>query len=588
MVEIRYGAKNPSLVAKDKEKERTVAFVVARLNSSRFAAKHLRTIGDRSLLSWTLDHISQSRQIDEIVVATVAEASNEPLRGFSMQKGVSCFWFEGDVNHVTERLRRAAETFNADICVLVSGDCPLMHAPAIDYMIHGLKNAPQADFVRVLSDARNNPSALEGVVVARRRAWQLADDIADRPELKEHQFPVIGLRPELFQSIDLSFPEFLCMPRHRLSVDTWADLEFMNRVYAELSLRGKPFELPEVVRLLDEIPGLKEINAHVHQRKLVENIKSVLFIVDTGKAFGFGHLMRSLELALQIVEQLGWSVSFVVDDEKAAHLIEAHGLRVFWGAFARPERNNPGNADTFRLEKILADFDLLVLDVFDQRGPEPGWRLKMSVNIPTVVVENLQSWADEADLIVLPNLLGKEKQLAGDPASVLRDPMGNSSRVRVVGGSDYLILRRSIRQAKNGHAKDIDLLVYLQDGALKKEIADFTDKHMIKAEFLNGFNPQFPDLLARSKLYLSPFGISFNEALALKTLPICWPDSKAHYTDAVRFYRELDIPPYVVNSTAELADAILPLLQLETCCSVSVKDGTSVIVEEMARLVKAA
>ena len=570
------------------KKERSVAFIVARLSSSRFSAKQLRTIGNRSLLDWILDRLSQSRQIDEIVIATVAETPNEPLREFADQKGIACFWFEGQVDHVTTRLRRAAETYDADICILVSGDCPLVHAPAIDQMISELKKTPHAAVVRIVDDANNNPTALEGVSVARLGAWQLADDLSDRPELKEHQFPVIGRHPDLFPAVDLKLGDDLYMPRHRLSVDTWADLEFMNRIHDTLVGRGQQFDLPQSVKLLEELPGLKKINGHVLQRGLVEDTRRVLFIVDAGKEFGYGHLMRSLELALQIVELRGWPVSFVIDDEQAESIVREHGLRTIWGAFARPEIKRKNQFGTFRLEKILVDFDLLVLDIFDQRGPEPGWRLKASVAVPTMIMENVQPWAYEADLIVLPNLMGEKHINHENPIDDSSGLKLNDRAARIVGGQQYLIIRRSIRQAKNGHHKDIDLLVYLHDDALKNDIAAFADKQMLKSEILNDFNSGFPNLLARSKLFLSGFGISFNEALALGTLPICWPDSEAHRRDAVRFYGELSLPEYIVNSTAELADLTSPIMQSEVCCSVSVEDGTPRIIDELTRLVKAA
>ena len=568
--------------------ERAVAFVVVRLSSSRFPAKQLNAIGDRPLLRWVVDNLRKCRELDDIVIATAAEPCNQPLRQFARNSGIDCFWYQGQVDHVTTRLRRAAEAYTADICVLISGDCPLVYAPAIDKMVHELKISPDADIVRVNPDEMNRPAALQGVMVARRRAWQLADDLADRPELKEHQFPIIGLQPELFRAIDLTLSGSLYMAPHRLSMDTWADLEFLNQVHDTLVHRGNCFELPEVVRLLQERPDLKRINGHVHQRELEEDIKRVLFIIDAGKDYGYGHLMRSLELALQIVERLGWPVSFVIDDEKAISLVEAHGLRAFWGAFARPERNGQNHTGPLQLEEILPDFDLLVLDIFDQRGPHPGWRSKMNSEIPTMVLENLLPWANEADLIVLPNYMGKNKVIADNQLSGSKGERYHDRSVRIVGGPDYLILRRSIRQAKNGHSKDIDLLVYLHDEALKNDIAVFADKHPLKTEILNGYNPRFSELLARSKLFLSGFGVSFNEALALKTLPICWPDSEAHRTDAVSFYRELNMPAHVVNSTSELASLILPMLQTEVRCPVSVEDGTPGIVEELTRLVNAA
>ena len=255
----------------------------------RLPAKHLRPIGDRPMLQWVVDRLRNSRELDEIVLATVAEPENRPFTGcLQLKNGMACFWYEGEVDHVTTRLRRAAEAFDADVCVLVSGDCPLIHATAIDQLIRSLKDSPDADTVRFLPDTHGQPAALQGIITSRKKAWQRADDLADRPELKEHQFPVIGMRPELFKSVNVTLPESICMPHHRLSVDTLADLAFMNALHADLDKRGLPFDLPHVVGLLKDRPELKAINAHVHQCRLVEDKKKVLFVVDAGGKYGFG------------------------------------------------------------------------------------------------------------------------------------------------------------------------------------------------------------------------------------------------------------------------------------------------------------
>ena len=290
--------------------EKSVAFIVVRLSSSRLPAKHMRLIGDRPMLQWVVDHLHRCEELDEIVLATVAEPENLPLKDFAVNNDIAFYWYEGEVDHVTTRLRRAAETFDADICVLASGDCPLIYAPAIDQIIRSLRNNPDADTVKLPPGSNGQSSALQGIVANRKKAWQWADDLADRPELKEHQFPVIGLRPELFHVVDVRLSEFLYMPHHRLSVDTLADLAFMNELYDALRKRNLPFRLPDVVALLKERPDLKAINDHVHQRRLVETIKKVLFIVDAGGIYGFGHLTRCMELARQTYRASGVADSF--------------------------------------------------------------------------------------------------------------------------------------------------------------------------------------------------------------------------------------------------------------------------------------
>ena len=69
------------------KKERIVAFIVARLSSSRFPGKQLREISGRKLLEWSLIELQKSEKIDKIVLATASEKENIPLRDFAEEHG---------------------------------------------------------------------------------------------------------------------------------------------------------------------------------------------------------------------------------------------------------------------------------------------------------------------------------------------------------------------------------------------------------------------------------------------------------------------------------------------------------------------
>jgi len=536
------------------------------------------------MLQWVVDQLRRCADLDEVVLATVAEAENRPLQEFAEKNGIASFWYEGAVDHVTTRLRRAAEVYHADICILVSGDCPLVHAPAIDQMIRSLKENPDADTVRLPADAHGRPPALQGIVVGRKKAWQLADDLADRPELKEHQFPVIGLRPELFHPVDVTLPESLYMPHHRLSVDTLADLDFMNAIYDVLDKQHLPFHLPHVVALLKERPDLKQVNAHVHQRRLVEDVQKVLFVVDAGSRYGFGHLTRCLELARQTTERLGWPTHFLVDDHLAQAIIDKSGCKTNWGAFGRPANLN-SDQKTSPIETVFSAYDLLIFDIFDQRGPECGWRSKLSRAIKCVVIENLQPWTREADMIVLPNLLNKyasglslQEPLAGSDTTKTMGP-------KVVGGAPYVILRNEIqRLAAHPPEKEIDVLVYLHDRKQRETIKRIVLGLGLTCKVMGSFESGFAGNLARARVFISGFGVSFNEAVALETLPVCWPDSDAHRDDAKRFYRHLGMAPLIIESAAAIEKMILPLLKDSTLKPKPIQDGTPNIVAEIAAI----
>jgi spore coat polysaccharide biosynthesis protein SpsF len=533
-----------------------------------------------------IDRLKQSHEMDSIVLATVNEAANTPLKAFARQHGIDCFWYAGHVDHVTTRLRRAAEAYLADICVLVSADCPLIHAPAIDRIVSIMRQHPEADTARFPADLSQRQIALQGIVANRIRAWQLADDLADKPELKEHQFPLIGLRPELFKPVDIHLDRSLYMTPHRLSVDTLADLDFMNAIYDELTDQGLEFALPEVVRLLNDRPDLKLINAHVHQRRLVENTRNVLFAIDAGGRFGYGHLMRSMELARQITERLGWPVHFLMDDAAARTKLETLGYWTHWGAVGRQARLE-GDQQTLLPANFFNAYDLLVFDIFDQRGLDPDWRASLGPTIRCVSIENMQPWSRDADLIVFPNVLGEPTSAAPTGiAGNAREP-ATTSGPRIVGGNQYIVLRDEIRMlSRDLPPKSIDVLVYLHERQLGESLGAALAPMNINTRIVHGFVDNFSNDLARARVFVSAFGISFNEALAVGALPVCWPDSDAHRMDARRFYDHLHMTPLIVESVEETVRCIQSVLAGTIHSPPLIEDGTPNIVGEIARLVQ--
>ena len=567
---------------KGMSKERAVAFVVVRLSSSRLPGKQFRLIGDRSILQWIIDELRTCKESDQIVIATVAEKENEPLRDFAREQDLSCFWYEGEVDHVTTRLRKAAEEFNADICVLVSGDCPLIHGPSIDHLIREARQHHDANVIKVEKDDQGNLPALEGIGVARKKAWQRADDLSDRPELKEHQFPIIGKRPDLFKTHICRLSKDLYNPfHHRLSVDTWADLEFMNAIYDSLHAVNRPFSLPAALDLLKKNPSLLEINRHVHQMGVGEERKRVLMVVDAGNGYGYGHLMRSRELAMQITERLGWPVAFSVEDEKAKDLLKEAGIRTVNGAlrdeFKVLGKSDGENSFEFPVSDLLSAFDLIILDVYHKRDFRSGWREMFPRNSRVVVLDHLGDWTKEADMVVIPGVT--YGNLTGT---------GEEELPRLIAGKEYVILRREIRRLRQRHTKkDIDLLAYLYSADQKKEVRKLAHKNGFKVHVVEGFESNFPALLATSRIFLSGFGYSFYEALALGAYPITLPLSDTHRTDAAKFYDRLGLPSGVLDSVGELGKALNGLAQQKMQIEIpAIEDGTPRIVEEIVSLLK--
>ncbi len=301
--------------------ERVVAFIVARLSSSRLPNKHLKSIGDRRMIDWTIHFIKQVGYLDDIVIATVNEEDNKPLIDVAKEHGVKLFWYEGDVNDVVGRLTEAAIEFKADIPILVSGDCPLIWPDAVKKRIEMISEDKELDYVGFCKKNGRYPIH-SSVGVYRRKCWELADRLSDKPNLREHHFPIAGLRSDLFKAGCIECEDIFYKVSHRISVDTIADLEFMNAIFYELESKGKVFNLRNVVELLIEKPELMNINSDVHQIRIDEVPKKALFLVEnrenleifvhlayelTKKGVGVRFFSRNLEL-LKTIERKGFGV----------------------------------------------------------------------------------------------------------------------------------------------------------------------------------------------------------------------------------------------------------------------------------------
>jgi len=350
-------------MGRDVVQERCVAFVVVRLNSSRFQQKQLQYIGDRRIIDWTLEAVKASQAIDEVVIATVDEAANHPLTAVAEQHQVSMFWYQGATDDVVGRLRQAAEQYQADICVMVSGDCPLLDAATIDQVVAALRESSAAEVVKLsappLSEADVEPSVanvplLEGVLVSRISAWRRGDALSLSAAQREHQFPIFYQQPAQFQFLSVPLSTAVCGPKQRLSVDTPADLAFMRAVWQALIATQRTFSLPAAIALLREQPQLRAINAHVHQRQLEESGYRVL-LQSTGE-LAPKVLQQHLAVAHDLVERCGWVVTLLVDERSVLEQLKGSRVGICWGG---------GVEEGVPPEPVMSDYHLVVRVALD-------------------------------------------------------------------------------------------------------------------------------------------------------------------------------------------------------------------------------
>lgn len=302
-------------------RENIVAFVVVRLSSSRLPKKQLRNIGNKRLIDWTLESLKKSKFIDKIVITSTADSVNAQLVEVAKEHDVEVFFYQGDENDVVGRLTYAAKLFDANIPVLISGDCPLICIHTIDKMIQKILEEPHLDTVGIChKDGKT--CILEGIGVYRKRCWELAEKISDKPNLREFFFPVIYLKPDLFKTDCIYADDLYYKINHRISVDTLADLEFMNSCFNELKKINLDFSIKNVINLILRRPDLLKINEDVHQIKIDEKQKKALFFVK---------IKENLDIYFKIaydITKMGIGVRFYSEDAYIKKKIEEQGFGI--------------------------------------------------------------------------------------------------------------------------------------------------------------------------------------------------------------------------------------------------------------------
>jgi len=105
----------------------------ARLGSSRFPNKILKTINGKTLIEFHLLGLKKVRNIDNIIVATTMEDKIDKL--LDIVKGLKIKYYQGSTNNVLERFFYSVSEIESDYIVRVTSDCPLLDPALIEEVV---------------------------------------------------------------------------------------------------------------------------------------------------------------------------------------------------------------------------------------------------------------------------------------------------------------------------------------------------------------------------------------------------------------------------------------------------------------------
>ncbi len=225
---------------------------------SRLPGKVILEACDQPMLQHLINRLRACPSINQIVLATTTNASDDVLEPLAHKSEVSLY--RGSEFDVMDRVLAAAESVDADVIVEITGDCPIIDPDIVEQTIRMFVNH-SADYVSN-NFIRSFPDGMDVQVFRLNTLRQSAAMTCD-PLDREHVTRHIRNNPDLFSQVHLVAPPSLHWPELGLTLDEQDDYDLLKKIIENLLPINPLFSCLDVLRLLKKNPDWLEINRNV-------------------------------------------------------------------------------------------------------------------------------------------------------------------------------------------------------------------------------------------------------------------------------------------------------------------------------------
>ena len=209
-------------------RSRVVAVVQARMSSTRLPGKVLAAVGDHTALELLLRRLRRATELDEIVIATSTDASDDPIEREAQRLGAGVV--RGPLSDVLARYIQAFGALGADAVARITADCPLSDGEVVDQVVRHWR-ATGADYVTNTWAPRSYPDGLDVEIISA-GALRRAGDEAETEHDREHVTTYIRRNPERFSVAELRLEPAL--GDVRVTLDTPEDLQLLRSLVGRI------------------------------------------------------------------------------------------------------------------------------------------------------------------------------------------------------------------------------------------------------------------------------------------------------------------------------------------------------------------
>ena len=235
-------------------KNKILGIIQARVSSKRLPGKVLINISGRTVLEHVFNRTSASLHLDEVVVATSTDSSDDLIEDLCTKNKIP--YFRGDLEDVLGRFYHCALHFKASHIMRITADCPMIDPTIIDAVTIG----GVAEHFDCYGISGSFPDGLDCTLLSL-SALEIAFKKAKLPSEREHVTPYIEKNHARFKCGSLDI--FQNLGTKRWTLDEKEDLEFINNVYSQLHSSEKHFNTLDVLEYLEQNPEIELINSGI-------------------------------------------------------------------------------------------------------------------------------------------------------------------------------------------------------------------------------------------------------------------------------------------------------------------------------------
>jgi glutamate-1-semialdehyde 2,1-aminomutase len=222
------------------------------MGSTRLPNKVMRKIGNIPMIEILLKRLSNSKLIDQIVLATSIDVRNKTLIEHVKSKGFKCE--QGSDADVLERFVETAEKYKADTIVRITGDCPLVDPDLVDICIQKFEEADVDYYSNTIPPTF--PDGLD-IELVKLSALKKASKETKKISHREH---VTSYIKESNKFSKLNYLNNKDLSNLRWTVDDPEDFEVISKIFNHFE-PNIYFNWQEVLKLYNKQPQLFAANS---------------------------------------------------------------------------------------------------------------------------------------------------------------------------------------------------------------------------------------------------------------------------------------------------------------------------------------